>query len=64
MSLVVFFVAKMPKCFQSEPFEKQAKFQPCRERTLTMDDNAKGGLTQSWELLTVIPCALKDFKHK
>ena len=27
-----------------------------------MDDTAKGGLTQFWELLTVIPCAPKDFK--
>ena len=27
------------------------------------DDNAKGGLTQYWERLTVIPCAPKDFKH-
>ena len=31
----------------------------------TIDDSAKGGLTQffSTQLFTVIPCALKDFKH-
>ena len=29
----------------------------------TMDDTANGGLTQFQELLTVIPCALKDFKR-
>ena len=28
-----------------------------------MDGNAKGGLIQFWELLTVIPCTPKDFKH-
>ena len=28
-----------------------------------MDNNAKGGLTQFQELLTVIPCAPKDFKR-
>ena len=27
-----------------------------------MDDTAEGGLTQFWELFTVIPCASKDFK--
>ena len=26
---------------------------------MTMDDNTKEGLTQFWELLTVIPCAIK-----
>ena len=26
-----------------------------------MDDNAEGVLTQFWELLTMIPCAPKDF---
>ena len=29
----------------------------------TMDDTAKGGLAQFYELLTVIPCARKDFKR-
>ena len=28
-----------------------------------VDDTAKGGLTQFWELFTVIPCAPKDFKR-
>ena len=28
-----------------------------------IDDTAKGGLTQFWELFTVIHCAPKDFKH-
>ena len=28
-----------------------------------MDNSVKGGLTQFWELLTVIPCASKDFKR-
>ena len=27
------------------------------------DNNAKRGLNQFWEFLTVIPCALKDFKR-
>ena len=27
-----------------------------------IDDSAKGGLTQFWELITMIPCATKDFK--
>ena len=29
-----------------------------------MDDNAKGGLTQFWDLLTVTLCAPKDFKRQ
>ena len=30
----------------------------------TMDDSAKGSLTQIWELFTVIPCRLTDFKRQ
>ena len=29
-----------------------------------MDDNANWGLTQFWELLTMILCVPKDFKHE
>ena len=32
--------------------------------TSQMDDNAKGGLTQFWDFLTMIPCALKHFKFQ
>ena len=28
-----------------------------------IEDTAKEGLTIAWELFTVIPCALKDFKR-
>ena len=28
-----------------------------------IDDTAKGGLTQFWELFTAIPCALKHLKR-
>ena len=28
-----------------------------------IDDSAKGGLTQFWELITVIPCAPKYLKR-
>ena len=28
-----------------------------------MDDTVKGGLTQFYELFTLIPCAPKDFKR-
>ena len=31
-------------------------------QSLEMDDPAQGGLTPFWELFTVIPCALKNFK--
>ena len=34
-----------------------------RVNILAIDDTAKGGLTQFWELFTVIPCAPKDFKR-
>ena len=30
--------------------------------TVTMNDSAKEGLTQFWELFTVILCVPKDFK--
>ena len=29
----------------------------------TIEDSTKGGLTQFWKRFTMIPCALKDFKH-
>ena len=27
-----------------------------------MNNSAEGGLTKFWELFTIIPCALRDFK--
>ena len=35
----------------------------CPRTKQLIDDNPKGGLTQFWELLIVIPCAPKDFKR-
>ena len=36
----------------------------CRQwKVSEMDDPAKGGLTQFWEIFTVILCAYKDFKR-
>ena len=33
-----------------------------RLKVLKIDDSAKGGLTQFWELFTIIPWAIKIFK--
>ena len=36
----------------------------CTSLEKKMDDSAKGGLPQFWEIFTVIPCAPKDFKRQ
>ena len=30
----------------------------------SIDDSAKGDLTQFWELITMIPCSLSDFNRQ
>ena len=40
------------------------RFLNCYCCSIAIDDTAKGGLTQFWEIFTVITCAPKDFRCK